>query len=64
MGREGAIPGTSQGPSQDPYLVIYSASGPTHGRMKAISVNLMRFLRIGSRMGPEKGPDMASDDPP
>ena len=31
-----AIPGTHPVPSQDPYLHISKAKGPTHGQMKAI----------------------------
>ena len=30
-----------------PYLVIFEVKGPTHGRMKAILMYLMRFLRLG-----------------
>ena len=39
--------GYYQDPSQYPYLVIIQASGPTHGRMKAILKDMMRFLRYG-----------------
>ena len=40
------------GPSQDPILVIFQATGPTHGQMKAILEVFMRFLRVGSRIDP------------
>ena len=41
----GTIPGYYPDQSQDPYLVIIQALGPTHGQMKGISDLLMRFLR-------------------
>ena len=34
-------------PSQDPYLTIIQPQDPTHGRMKAILLDSMRFLRYG-----------------
>ena len=53
--------GTLPDPPTDPYLVIFQAQSPTHGRMKAILVNLMRFPEIWSRIDPEwtqNGPRM------
>ena len=35
VGREGCYTGYYPDTSLDPYLVIFSASGPTHGQMKA-----------------------------
>ena len=40
-------------PSQDPYLVINLALGPTHGRMKAKFSKMMRFLRLGLEWVPD-----------
>ena len=33
--------------SQDPYIHIFKAKGPTHGQMKAFLDYSMRFLRLG-----------------
>ena len=42
--------GYPPGPILDPYLVIFHASGHTHGQMKGISDIFMRFLRLGPRI--------------
>ena len=39
--------------SQDPYFIIFSLKVKPYGQMKAILMYSMRFLKIGSRMGPE-----------
>ena len=43
----GAIPGTTQAPSQGPIFSIFQVIDPTHGQMKAFLVNSMRFPRMG-----------------
>ena len=50
---EGAIPGTTQHPPIYPYLVIFQASSPTYGPVKAILEVFMRFPEIGSRLTSE-----------
>ena len=65
-------------PSQDPYLVISEAKGPTYGQMKVNIDCFMRFPRLGpervqkgSRMSSQMtlqdrspdGPQMTSDHP-
>ena len=64
MGWGGAIPVPHQDPPQDPYLVIFLASGPTYGQMKAISEVSMRFPKIGSQIDPELTQIDPRIDPP
>ena len=49
-GWEGLYPVPTQYTLPDPYLVIFQASSPTHGPMKAILSEMMRFPEIGSRI--------------
>ena len=50
VGGSGGYTGTHPAPSNDPYSVIFSLKGHTHGQMKAILSYFMRFLEIGSRI--------------
>ena len=54
----GVLPSTLPGTHIQPYL----ASGPYLRPNEGISEVFMRFPRIGSRKGPEKGPEMTRID--
>ena len=56
-GREGCYTGYPAGPSQDPYISIFKAGGPTHGQMKAFPEVSMRFLRYDLRMTSDMTPE-------
>ena len=63
-GWEGVLPGYYPAPSKDPYLVIFSLKGPTHGPMKLILEVSMRFPRIDLRIDLELTSESTQNDPP
>ena len=51
-------------PPMDPYSVIFHASGPTHGQMKAILRLFYEVSEIGSRIDLELTQNDLRIDPP